>query len=100
MALTRLGLRHIQAWRPSKTFRRLESTYQPPTASKPNRHRGFYKEFGPPVIKNFLIALCTFQAIYWSWLKMESIEMKKSGDSEVRVLEGELKLLTKDKSGP
>ena len=74
----------------SYTRHRLNSTYQPPAAAKPNRHGGFYKTFGPTVLKNFLVAMVTFQAIYWSWLKLESMEKKKNGDDEVATLQGEL----------
>ena len=84
----------------SYTKYRLNSTYQPPAATKPNRHGGFYKTFGPTVLKNFLVAMVTFQAIYWSWLKLESMEKKKNGDDEVVSLQGELARLTKEKSGP
>ncbi|KAK5173540.1 uncharacterized protein LTR77_002221 [Saxophila tyrrhenica] len=80
----------------TNTWRRLNSTYEPPTAPKSNRHGSFYRTFGSPVIKNFLIALCTFQAIYWPWLKLESIEMKKKGDSELRMAEGNLRSITSD----
>jgi hypothetical protein len=96
MSPFRIGLRPIaSAWR-NTISRRNNSTYEPPTAPKPNRHGGFYKEFGPPVIKNFLIALCTFQAIYWSWLKLESIEAKRGMNENVQKLEDELRTLTKD----
>lgn len=78
--------------------RRFNSTSQQPT-TQPSRHGSFYKTFGPPILKNFLIALCTFQAIYWSWVKMESVELKKDGDEEVRAVEDELRALTANKSG-
>ncbi|KAF2416432.1 hypothetical protein EJ08DRAFT_643913, partial [Tothia fuscella] len=40
----------------------------------------FYKSFGFPVIKVFLGALFTYQLIYWSWLKLESLEVKEEND--------------------
>jgi len=39
--------------------------------------RAFYQSFGRPVAKVFLGALLTYQAIYWSWLKLESLEIKE-----------------------
>ncbi len=88
-----LGLRGLPRF---SNWRRLNSTYQPPTPPKSNRHGSFYREFGPPIIKNFLIALCTFQAIYWSWMKLESMELKKKGNHELRLLEGELRSIAKE----
>ena len=75
--------------------RRLESTYQPPTPPDPkrgsDRHRDFYKTFGRPLAKNFLIAVATYQVLYFSWLKLESYEVKKDGEGEVKRVEGELR---------
>ena len=82
------------------TIRSRNSTYQPPETPKspPNRHREFYKTFGRPIAKNFLIALVTYQVLYWSWAKLESIEFKKERQDEIQSLEGELKSLTKGRS--
>ena len=54
--------------------------------------------FGRPIAKNFLIAVCTYQVLYWSWLKLESLEIKQEKEDEMRSLEGELRSLTKGKS--
>jgi hypothetical protein len=80
--------------------RRSNSTYQPPQPPKSssNRHREFYKTFGRPIAKNFLIAVVTYQVLYWSWLKLESLEVKKEKEEEIQSLEGELKSLTKSKT--
>lgn len=40
---------------------------------------------------NFLIATGTFQALYWSWLYLESREVKKEKGEEIKALEGELR---------
>jgi len=39
--------------------------------------RAFYQDFGRPIAKVFLGALFTYQVLYWSWLKLESIEVKR-----------------------
>ena len=88
-----IGLRTFPKF---NTWRRFNTTYQPPTTPKSNRHGSFYRIFGPPIIKNFLIALCTFQGIYWAWMRLESMELKQKGDREVRLLEGELRSITKN----
>ena len=75
------------------------STYQPPEPPQSsNRHRTFYRTFGRPLGKNFLIAVVTFQVIYWSWLKLESLDTKEEKNEEIQSLESELKSLTKGKS--
>ena len=78
--------------------RRSESTYQPPTPpessrSRRDRHRDFYKTFGRPLAKNFLIAVATYQVLYFTWLKLESYETKQDGEGELKKVEGELKSL-------
>ena len=71
--------------------RRLNSTYQAPDRPpKPNLHRNFYRQFGRPVAKNFLIALAVYQALYWSWLKLESVEVRQEKAAEIAGLETEL----------
>lgn len=77
--------------------RRWQSSYQPPDppSTTTNPHREFYKQFGRPVAKNFLIALCTYQLLYWSWLKLESLEFKKDKQDEIHAVETELRSLAK-----
>lgn len=80
--------------------RRLNSTYQPPDPPKSasNPHRNFYKTFGRPIAKNFLIAVCTYQLLYLGWTKLESMEIKQQKEAEVQSLEGELRSLTKGRT--
>jgi len=81
---------------PAQTFRR-QSTYQapdPPHSQQPNLHRNFYKTFARPLAKTFLIAVATYQVLYLSWLKLESIEVKHDKEAEMRSLKGELEGLT------
>ncbi|CAK4013760.1 unnamed protein product [Lecanosticta acicola] len=66
---------------------------QPP--ARPNLHREFYRGgAGRAVMFNFLVAMATFQVIYWGWLKLESLEVKREKESEIKSLEGELKALS------
>lgn len=44
--------------------------------------------------RNFLIAMATFQVLYWTWLKLESIEIKQEKLEELKGLESEVKSLT------
>ncbi|GIZ49211.1 hypothetical protein CKM354_001224600 [Cercospora kikuchii] len=67
-----------------------------PEAVKPNPHRRVYKQGGPgrAIAYNFLIAMATFQVLYWGWLKLESIETKQEKGDEIKKLEGEVEKLT------
>ncbi|TKA45404.1 hypothetical protein B0A55_13182 [Friedmanniomyces simplex] len=88
---------------------RLQSTYQPPdpplsqqqqqpshdnSNNNNNPHGNFYKTFGRPLAKTFLIAVATYQLLYISWLKLESMEVKREKEGEMRALRGELEGLT------
>jgi hypothetical protein len=73
--------------------------YQAPTQQSGegiNPHRAVYKSGGAgrAVAFNFLIAMTTFQVLYWSWLKLESMEIQQEKGTELEVLEGELQKLT------
>lgn len=98
--ITTRAIRRLQPWTARRSIqRRSNATYQPPEPPKgSNRHREFYKTFGRPLAKNFLIAVVTYQILYISWLKLESFEVKKEKNDEISSVEGELKNLTKGKS--
>jgi len=90
-ALRSATLRNV----PRQQFRlQSQSTYQSPTPPKKSAHSDFYKTFGRPLAKNFLIAVAVYQVLYYSWLKMESMEEKQEKEGEMRSLEGQLKGLT------
>ncbi|KAL9528587.1 hypothetical protein SMMN14_07943 [Sphaerulina musiva] len=73
-----------------------DQTQALPTTEKRNPHREVYKQggMGRPVARNFLIAMATFQVLYWTWLKLESIEIKQEKLEELKGLESEVKSLT------
>jgi hypothetical protein len=41
-----------------------------------SNQRDFYKYRSRPVFKAVLIAIFTYEIIYWGWLKLESMETK------------------------
>ena len=41
----------------------------------------FYKDFGRPIAKVFLMAFFTYQVTYWTWVKMEKEEAKAEKES-------------------
>ena len=79
---------------------RSESTYQAPQPPAPKKspHGTFYKEFSRPVVKNFLVAVLTYQILYFTWSKLESLEIKNEKETEMKALEGELRSLTSGQS--
>lgn len=46
--------------------------------------RDFYKHRSRAVLKNALIAIFTYEILYWGWLKLESIEVKDDTESKQR----------------
>ncbi len=38
--------------------------------------KDFYKTFTRPVAKCFLLAIFTYQLVYWAWVKLETNEIK------------------------
>lgn len=87
--------------RTALTVLRNRYSTQPPTPTSTegrNLHRTFYSSFGAPILKVFLGAVFTYQLLYWSWLKLESLELKKEKDDEVKGLEEQLRGLKGVKS--
>jgi hypothetical protein len=66
--------------RPS--FQQWSRTY---ATRQPTRAGTFYRSFGSPIFKCFLMALFTYQVVYWGWMKLESIEEKVGKDGESRI---------------
>ncbi|KAF2098675.1 hypothetical protein NA57DRAFT_75912 [Rhizodiscina lignyota] len=83
---------------PQKAATPNSSEESDPRGSAAKPHRAFYSNFGKPLFKTFLMALFTYQVLYWGWLKLESIEMKRDKDAEVKSLEDEVKGLLKSKT--
>ncbi|KAF8247456.1 hypothetical protein K440DRAFT_682200 [Wilcoxina mikolae CBS 423.85] len=53
----------------------------PPSAAaqKPvSPHISIYKDFGRPFAKVFLMAVFVYQALYWTWIKMEKDEERQT----------------------
>ncbi|KJZ75559.1 hypothetical protein HIM_05022 [Hirsutella minnesotensis 3608] len=43
----------------------------------------FYKTFTRPVAKVLLLAVFTYQVVYWSWVKLEADEARVEADCEI-----------------
>lgn len=101
------NFRAVNLFRPTQPGRRWQSTgssYQPPNPPQPDpppstqtmKHREFSKTFSRPILQAFLIALFTYQALYWTWLKLASIEETHDKDKVLKGLEGEVETLRKE----
>ncbi|ROW09196.1 hypothetical protein VPNG_05666 [Cytospora leucostoma] len=54
----------------------------------------FYKTFTRPVAKVLLMAMFTYQLVYWGWVKLEQDEITAEREGEIAKLEAEVKRLT------
>ncbi|KAK0635275.1 hypothetical protein B0T17DRAFT_515794 [Bombardia bombarda] len=56
----------------------------------------FYKTFGRPVAKCLLLAMFTYQLVFWGWTKLEQDEIKAERQAEISKLEAQVKVLQED----
>ncbi|ODA78350.1 hypothetical protein RJ55_05731 [Drechmeria coniospora] len=47
----------------------------------------FYKTFTRPVAKALLLAVFSYQVVYWSWMKLEADEYRAETDATIMKLE-------------
>ncbi|KAK4229857.1 hypothetical protein QBC38DRAFT_471220 [Podospora fimiseda] len=64
-------------------------------SSQPQRPKSatgeFYKAWTRPVAKTALLAVFTYQVIYWGWTKLEYDEIKETKEAEITRLEALVK---------
>ncbi|KAK3945083.1 hypothetical protein QBC46DRAFT_372697 [Diplogelasinospora grovesii] len=92
MRLQRLGLRSLRAHQVQQ-LRRYSST---PEAAPTTKE--FYSTFGRPIAKCLLLAMLTYQAIYFGWTKLEQDEIKAGKQAEITALEAQVAHLQKSAS--
>ncbi|KAI2643672.1 hypothetical protein GGS21DRAFT_486196 [Xylaria nigripes] len=54
---------------------RLASTTPEPKPQGSLNHKTFYKTFGRPIAKVFLLAIFTYQLVYYFWVRLEHAEI-------------------------
>ena len=84
----------IQALRPRAQPRLLHQIRAYSAAKTPSAHRGFYKQFGRPIAKVFLMSMAVYQTAYYMWLKLEKDEEARDQSAEIEGLENRLKQVT------
>ncbi|KAL2676705.1 hypothetical protein Neosp_010469 [[Neocosmospora] mangrovei] len=51
-------------------------------ASKPSVTSQFYRSFTRPIAKTLLLAVFTYQLVYWAWVKLETDEVRAERDGK------------------
>ena len=62
-------------------------------SSRSNPHRAYYQTHGRALFKCLTLAFLTYQVMYWTWLTLETEEIKDRKNREIKGLEGEVRLL-------
>ncbi|KAI3323082.1 hypothetical protein HD806DRAFT_99422 [Xylariaceae sp. AK1471] len=74
------------------------SSTQAPSDPKPQgslNHSTFYKTFGRPIAKVFLMAIFTYQLAYYFWVKLEQDETRAEMQATISDLEARIETLEK-----
>ena len=64
------------------------SSEQQPKSKSPSSE--FYKTFGRPIAKVFLLAIFTYQVAYYFWVRLEQDEMKRDMEATIAELEARI----------
>ncbi|RYC65516.1 hypothetical protein CHU98_g690 [Xylaria longipes] len=56
-------------------------------------HKTFYKTFGRPIVKVFLMAIFTYQLAYYFWVKLEQDEVRAEMQATISDLEARIEKL-------
>ncbi|EKJ70386.1 hypothetical protein NXS19_012578 [Fusarium pseudograminearum] len=59
--------------------------------SQPSPTSQFYRTFTRPIAKTLLIAVFSYQLAYWSWVKLETDEIRAERDATIEKLETTIK---------
>ncbi|KAI3334290.1 hypothetical protein F4824DRAFT_209846 [Ustulina deusta] len=72
------------------------SSTQAPNDPRPTgslNHRTFYKTFGRPIAKVFLMAIFTYQLVYYFWVRLEQDEIRAEMQATISDLEARIEAL-------
>ncbi|KAI0012865.1 hypothetical protein F4779DRAFT_567192 [Xylariaceae sp. FL0662B] len=61
----------------------------------PSAYGQFYRTFGRPIAKAFLIAIFTYQVAYYFWVRLEQKEIKSEMRATISELEARIEQLEK-----
>lgn len=77
------------------------SSAQAPNSAKPVgslNHKTFYKTFGRPIAKVFLMAIFTYQVAYYFWVRLEQDEIRGEMEATISDLEARIDKLEQARS--
>ncbi|KAK5050992.1 hypothetical protein LTR84_003551 [Exophiala bonariae] len=64
-----------------------------------DRPVNFYRSHGRALFKALTLAFFSYQVVYWSWLTLETEELKANKDQEIKSLETQVRLLDETRKG-
>ncbi|KAI0977366.1 hypothetical protein F4678DRAFT_455512 [Xylaria arbuscula] len=108
IALMRNSLSHTQlitrtrpaAFQLSRARARMSSTQAPnePRETGSINQKTFYKTFGRPIAKVFLMAIFTYQLAYYLWVRLEQDETRAEMQAIISDLEARIEALEQAKT--
>ncbi|UNI19124.1 hypothetical protein JDV02_005339 [Purpureocillium takamizusanense] len=84
---------------PAATTRRCYASGSGSASKQPSATSQFYKTFTRPIAKVLLLAVFTYQVVYWSWMKLEADEVREERDATIAELEATVGAYDKKKKG-
>jgi hypothetical protein len=90
-------LKIYAAARPFHTSRALRQS--PAGHEIEDRPVNFYRSHGRALFKALTLAFFSYQIVYWSWLTLETEELKAHRDQEIKSLETQVRLLDESRKG-
>ncbi|KAI0885271.1 uncharacterized protein GGS22DRAFT_141491 [Annulohypoxylon maeteangense] len=76
-----------------RTWARFSSSQTPSSPQAPSPNSQFYKTFGRPIAKVFLLAILTYQFAYYGWVRLEHGEIKSEMRAAIADLEARIEQL-------
>ncbi|KAG6014816.1 hypothetical protein E4U54_004819 [Claviceps lovelessii] len=81
--------------RAQRSMPRLPRMSYATSSKQPGPTSQFYKTFTRPVAKVLVLAVFTYQFVYWGWAKLEADEHQQRTDAEIAELEAQVDALNK-----
>lgn len=78
----RLARSYATSKQPSTTVRPRAAVNESTSQLTSCRQSQFYKTFTRPVAKVLVLAVFTYQVVYWSWVRLEADEVRAETDGE------------------
>ncbi|KAI1096893.1 hypothetical protein F5B19DRAFT_488099 [Rostrohypoxylon terebratum] len=80
-------------------LRRTWARFSSSQSQQPSPNSQFYRTFGRPIAKVFLLAIFTYQLAYYFWVRLETDEIKSELRATITDLEARIDRLEKARKG-